>query len=344
LGKTAARPARAKKAPLDVDRHRLLSRRINDLGLKIRGTRLEALIDQVYGELENAGISFRPRTYLSDEWGCPNRIPVIGIPFYLADPVLCTLEDEMTGIEAETDAEAIIYLRHEVGHAFNYAYRLYGTESWRETFGPFSRPYDEEYTPAPFSMSFVRNSPGWYAQKHPDDDFAETFAVWLNPESGWRKTYDGTAAMAKLLYVNDAAAVYGKAPPVVKTGRLDMPVEDMTMTLDSWYQTCREVSSKRLPLPRALDIDVRRLFPAGQGQAAGEFLFANRRTLVRGVNSWTGVDRHLVAGLVDELIERAAALNLKTAGSLDPGELARASVFLAALAMNYLRHGQFVPD
>jgi hypothetical protein len=329
---------------LDEKRRQLLSRRINDLRLTIQGTRLEPLIAHVYQELENAGISFRPGTYLSDEWGCPNRTPVIGIPFYLADPVLCALEDDMTGIEAETDAEVIMYLRHEVGHAFNYAYRLYRKKSWRATFGLFSRPYEEEYRPRPFSMRFVRHAPGWYAQKHPDDDFAETFGVWLDPASDWRKMYAGTAAIAKLQYVNKAAALYGKAPPAVNARRLDTPVEDMTMTLDSWYEKCREVSSRRPGLTRALDIDVCRLFAAGKGRPALEFLLANRRTLVRDVNNWTGVDRHLVAGVVDELIERAAALGLKTPDPPRPVELARASVFVAALAMNYLWHGEFVPE
>jgi hypothetical protein len=85
-----------------------------------------------------------------------------------------------------------MYLRHEAGHAFNYAYRLYQTPEWRELFGPFNRPYRERYRPIPFDRNFVRHIEGWYAQKHPDEDFAETFAVWLTPGSRWRVRYRGS--------------------------------------------------------------------------------------------------------------------------------------------------------
>jgi hypothetical protein len=331
-------------ASLSEETRQLLSRRISDLALAIPGTRLEPIIAQVYRELEAAGISLRPATYLSDEWGCPSGIPVIGIPFYLADPVLCAMEGQMTGVEAETAAETLIFLRHEVGHAFNYAYRLYDQSSWRTVFGRFSQPYREEYRPAPFSLRFVRHTSAWYAQKHSDDDFAETFGVWLDPSSSWRETYVGTAAMTKLVYVNQAAATYGRRPPEVNASKFDMPVQDMTMTLDGWYEKCREAYGVRAALPRPLDIDLRRLFPALRGRSAAAFLTGRKGTLVRDVNNWTGVDRHVVAGLVDEVIARIGALRLKTAGARDPAELARASVFVTTLAMNYLRYGRFVPE
>ena len=172
---------------LDEEQQTLLSRRISELPLKIEGTRLEELIAQLYRELERAGISIKPRTYLSDGWGCPNRVPVIGIPFYLVDPKLCNLKGQLTGIEAEGDAEVMMILRHEAGHAFNYAYRIYNEPEWRELFGRFSLPYRERYRVLPFSARFVRHLPGWYVQKHPDDDFAETFAVWLTPGSDWHR-------------------------------------------------------------------------------------------------------------------------------------------------------------
>ena len=344
MGQTEAESTRSSRKRNLSGRRRLLSQRISDLSLTIHGSRLEPLIGHVYKELGGAGIVFRPDTYLSDEWGCPSGTPVIGIPFYLADPVLCTLEDEMTGVEAETDAEVIMYLRHEVGHAFNYAYRLYDKRSWRDTFGQFSRPYREEYKPVPFSMDFVRHSPGWYAQKHPDDDFAETFAVWLDPTSAWREKYAGTGALAKLNYIGKAAARYGRLPPVSQSGALDMPVEKMTMTLDTWYERCRESYGKRPALPPALDIDLARLFPGDRGPAAEKLMLASRQMLIRDVNNWTGVDRHLVAGLVDAVTERIGTLKLKSPGDHEASELARVSAFLTTLAMNHLRYGRFIPE
>src|SRR6266850_2747688 len=183
------------KAPPDVKE--LLSKPIRDLGLKIEGSSVERFVLQLYRELEQKGLKkFRPKVYLSDEWGCPSEEPVIGIPFYLADPKLQKLEREMNDLE---DArEIMMYLRHEAGHAFNYAYRLFATPEWRKRFGPFNRRYRDFYRPVPFSRRYVRHIAGWYAQKHPDEDFAVTFAVWLTPRSNWRRRYRDWPALAKL--------------------------------------------------------------------------------------------------------------------------------------------------
>lgn len=213
----------------------LLFRKIGELPLRIESTHLENLIIRLYKELEMAGIVFKPNTYLSDNWGCPNEVPVIGIPFYLVDPVLCNLKTQMTGINSEDDMHAMMLLRHEVGHAFNYAYRLYEKPEWQELFGRFSLPYSDEYKIDPFSTGFVHHIPGCYAQKHPDDDFAETFAVWLS-NSNWKKTYADTPALVKLLYINKIAARYGKKSPMVTGGDLDMPYEEILMTLGEWYE------------------------------------------------------------------------------------------------------------
>ena len=185
------------KAPPDFQE--ILTKPIKDLGLKLEGSPLERLVQQLYRELERKGLRrFRPQCYLSDEWGCPSGEPVIGIPFYLADPKLARLEKEMNDLEDRR--EIMMYLRHEAGHAFNYAYALYKTPEWRHCFGPFRRPYRDQYRPVPFSRQFVRHIAGWYAQKHPDEDFAETFAVWLTPGSDWQKLY-GAGALKKLQYV-----------------------------------------------------------------------------------------------------------------------------------------------
>lgn len=215
----------------------LLSRKISELPPKIEGTHLEALIFRLYEELEAAGIAFKPNIYLSDSWGCPDEVPVIGIPFHLADPALCDLLAQMSGIEVENDVTVMMILRHEAGHAFNYAYRLYDKPEWKTLFGPFSQPYQDEYPVDPFSTRFVHHLAGCYAQKHPDDDFAETFAVWLTPYSYWQTAYAGTPAFEKLQYVERVTAEYGEKLPIVTGGRVDMPVEEIEMTLGEWYET-----------------------------------------------------------------------------------------------------------
>jgi len=215
----------------------LLSRKINELPLKIKSTHLEELISQLYRELDAAGIDFKPPTYLSDIWGCPNEVPTIGIPFYLADSFLRKIHARLTRAEDEDDLTILKILRHEAGHAFNYAYRLFDYPEWQSLFGCFSLPYRDDYTPDPFSMRFVSHIPGCYAQKHPDDDFAETFAVWLTPFSNWQMIYAHTPALNKLLYVNRMVSIFGHKVPVITGGRLDVPFEEMHITLGEWYQT-----------------------------------------------------------------------------------------------------------
>src|SRR5438128_4925169 len=221
------------KTPSDV--RELLGKRISQLGLRLEGSPVERFVDQLYRELEHKGLkSFRPVCYLTDEWGCPDGQPVIGIPFYLADPQLARLEREMNDLE---DArEIMMYLRHEAGHAFNYAYRLYTTPEWRKRFGPFNRRYRDHYRPVPFSRRFVRHIAGWYAQKHPDEDFAETFAVWLTPRSGWRVRYKKWPAMRKLKYVEATVKRFSTEEPLRKRGLPDITVDDMDFTLEDFYR------------------------------------------------------------------------------------------------------------
>ncbi len=334
-------PAIGKDGP-GTDHGELLSRRINEIALKIPGTRLEALVLQLYVELDRAGICFRPTTYLSDEWGCPDCVPVIGIPFYLADPQLSELEGEFTDIEAEDEAEVMMYLRHEAGHAFNYAYRIYTEREWRELFGSFSRPYRRNFRPHPFSTRFVHHIPGCYAQKHPDEDFAETFAVWLTPDSRWRERYAGTHALAKLEYVDRVAGRYGRQPPLVTDGTLDTPVEELTMTLHTWYEANKDGDGRRPALHRLIDDYLKEIFPEGEGQPAVDVLEANRKGLIQDVYQWTGIDREALSSLFGELRERVRLLGLKT----DPHQASRRmlsmAVLLTTLVMNYQRTGRFM--
>src|SRR5262249_55709425 len=213
----------------------LLGRRISQRGLRLEGSPVERFVNQLYHELEAKGLKrFRPVCYLTDEWGCPSGQPVIGIPFYLADPQLARLEREMDHLE--DDREIMMYLRHEAGHAFNYAYRLYVTPQWRDLFGPYNRRYRDHYRPIPFSRKYVRHLAGWYAQNRPDEDFAESFAVWLTPRSNWRKRYRGWPAQRKLRYVDQVARQVRDVEPPVSTGDFDITVEDMKVTLEEFYR------------------------------------------------------------------------------------------------------------
>lgn len=209
-----AEPATTQPAPEPVP---LVNTRICDLGLKLEGSDVEPFVQQLHRELEEKKIrKFKPQCYLTDEWGCPSGEPIIGVPFYLARKDLAQIEAEHNDLEDRR--EIMKYLRHEAGHAFNYAYRLHRTPEWKQLFGPYRRPYRENYRPVLFSKDYVRYLPGWYAQKHPDEDFAETFAVWMTPRSAWRKKYRGWGAMAKLQYMDRIARELGNIDPLRKRG------------------------------------------------------------------------------------------------------------------------------
>ena len=331
------------KAPPEVQE--ILGKPIRELGLKLEGSPLERFVQQLYRELEAKGLKkFKPLCYLTDEWGCPSGEPVIGIPFYLADPKLARLEKEMNDLE--DSRQIMMYLRHEAGHAINYAYALYKTPEWKELFGPFRRPYRDLYRPVPFSRNFVRHMEGWYAQKHPDEDFAETFAVWLTPRSRWRERYKNWPAMQKLRYVDRMARKLGDADPVRPQGATDITVEEMDATVAEFYE--RELSQQPSPGDLALDTDLEDIFNVSPRKrkgvrAAADLLRENRESLVRKLTYWTGVQRPLVKKLVESMENRVAELGLKVEAAREKECLTEITVYATALAMNYVARGKFVP-
>lgn len=320
----------------------VLDKPIRDLGLKIEGSVLERMVEQLYRELEMKGLrKFRPAVYLTDEWGCPSGEPVIGIPFYLADPALSQLEKETNDLE--DSREVMMYLRHEAGHAFNYAYKLHRTAEWKQLFGPFRRPYHDNYRPVPFSRNYVRHLAGWYAQKHPDEDFAETFAVWLTPRSSWRKRYRGWGAMAKLRYMNRIARELGHLEPLRRRGQTDVTVDEMEITVADFYRrNGEEIGLGDL----ALDTDLRDIFDVSKrrksAQPAQQFVHEHRKAIVDKVAYWTGAQRPLIKKLVESIEKRVGELQLFADTRSQSEHLIRLTVYATALAMNYVTRGKFV--
>jgi hypothetical protein len=325
------------------DAKALLPQRISQLGLRLEGSPVERYVRLLYRELGRKGLThFRPRCYLTDEWGCPDGEPIIGIPFYLADPKLARLEQEIDDLE---DARAIrMYLRHEAGHAFNYAYRLHATPEWRDLFGPFNRPYRERYRPVPFDRRFVRHLEGWYAQKHPDEDFAETFAVWLTPGSRGRQRYRGWPAMRKLRYVARSAREVGGKEPLVRLASTDITVEEMDMTVEEFF---RRQAPPGPPVDVALENDLPDFFlrPGRRRRVrpAVDMVREQQLDLVNKIEYWTGVPRSVVRALVDRIADTVSRLRLLVDTRREAATLIELTAYATTLAMNYLARGSFVP-
>ena len=338
-------PAFEAPTPPQSEQQELLAKPIKSLGLRIEGSPLEKYVLQLYKELDRKGLKrFRPKCYLTDEWGCPDEEPVIGIPFYLADPKLAALEKSMNDLEDER--EIMMYLRHEAGHAFNYAYELYKRDDWKSMFGPFRRPYRDRYRPVPFSRRFVRHIAGWYAQKHPDEDFAESFAVWLTPRSNWRRKYKGWGALHKLRYVDRMARIYGQQEPLRPMGETDVTVDEMELTLEDFYRETRQDESQAIA-DLALDTDLTDIFlkPSARRRngifPAANLLAARRKEIVDKVTYWTGVRRPLVKKLVECIEERVRQLGLVTLHGRENAAVVEITAYTTTLAMNYLTRGRF---
>jgi Putative zinc-binding metallo-peptidase len=319
----------------------ILQKRVCDLQLKLEGSRLEVRVQQLYSELERKGLQkFRPQVYLSDEWGCPSGEPVIGVPFYLADPRLSELERQINDLEDERETQ--MYLRHEAGHAFLYAYKLHHTPQWRELFGSFRRPYREHYKPVAFSRRYVRHMAGWYAQKHPDEDFAETFAVWMTPNSRWREKYKHWPALQKLEYVDRIGHEVGPQEPLKKRGRPDVTVDDMELTVAEFYE--RMLEQEITPDDVAVDADLIDIFQGARRSKhmAAAFVREHRKLLLDKVTYWTGVRRPLAKKLLESIEDRLKQLDLRIDRKREREVLAELSAYMTALAMNYLLRGKFV--
>lgn len=336
-GTSLARSGGVNRSPeWEAERRALLGQRISDLELRIGGSRVERLVAQLYAELAAHGVSFRPPVYLSDQWGCPDGTPLIGVPFYLADARLERLESEMSG-GVEDDAESMRYMRHECGHAVNYAFRLHDRRDWQRLFGRMSRPYRDRYGADPFSRAYVRHILGWYAQKHPDEDFAETFAVWLTPGFDWRESYAGWPALEKLEYVDRVMREIGPLEVAVPTPtEEDLPVEAMRYTVAAHYAADDQTGP--MPDRRQFDVDLRRIFAGADEAPAAEracyFVRRHLHELLGRIAYWTAEPPWVVRRLLEQLAERSEELDLR-AHALEATTLIELTAFGTAVVMNY---------
>ncbi|MGE3401788.1 MAG: putative zinc-binding metallopeptidase [Vicinamibacterales bacterium] len=318
----------------------LLDIRMCDLPLSIEGT-LAIRTERLRQELRDKGLEFPLHFYIADEWFTPDGATAIAIPFYLAHPRLEKLEEaQMFEVEGGDEDWCMRILRHEAGHAIDNAYRLRLRRQRREVFGSPSKPYPEFYTPKPYSKSFVLHLDAWYAQSHPDEDFAETFAVWLTPSSEWAVRYAEWPAGKKLQYMDKLMASLRGVPP-----RVDNPAEvealpQVRKTLRQHYRTKRKHYG--VDYPNFYDRDLRKLFSAAPEFAgnitAAQFIARHRRAVRRVVANWTGIYQYTIDQVLEDMIARSRELKMRLAV---PEDQARQefTVLLTVQAMNYLHSG-----
>jgi hypothetical protein len=321
---------------------KLLDVRMCDLNLAIEGTDVEQRIAQVNAELDARGLMFRPFYYLSDEWFTPDGVPGIAIPFYLAHPRLARLElAQMLEVEGGDPESCLRILRHEVGHAIDNAYRLRRRPTRRRIFGNPGIEYPEYYTPKPYSKSFVQHLDHWYAQSHPDEDFAETFAVWVDPQSMWANRYAGWPAQRKLEYMDRLMRELARTRPRVKSSRRLDPLPRLKKTLGEHYRNKREHYG--LDHPDFYDSDLRNLFSDApqyaKNPSAARFVRRIRKNVRGTVASFTDSYQYTIDQLIEKVIERCRELNLRLTDSEEATTI-DFMVFLTVQTMNYLHSGR----
>jgi hypothetical protein len=330
------------------------SQPIRDLGLTIEGTRLAPVIERFQAELADCGIvRLQPNFYLSTDWGVVFGSVSIGIPFYLAHPELEALHAEHVGhIEGFNRADILRYLRHEMGHVVNYAYKLYEDEPWVKLFGAITQPYLEEYQPQPFSTHYVRHLPGWYAQKHPDEDWAETFGVWMTPGGGWRKQYaEWPGALAKLQYCDNKMTALRAVDPPVNVIELDEEVAQLPFTVEDYY---RQTATPKSEFPPGLDGALRSVFedlgePEVSNESvtrmnAAELLMRLERPLMADVFRWTGHFPEHTRELIRYLAGRAEELQQVYPADRELEAIVGVTTLITSLAMTHVVRGGYTPQ
>jgi hypothetical protein len=319
----------------------LLEVRLCDLKLTVVGTELEARTARLHRELAKRGLLFRPHVWLSTEWFSPDGVAGFAIPFYLAHARLTELEErQMLEVEGGTAHSCMQLMRHETAHALDNAYVLHARADWRDVFGRFDSEYPTHYQPKPYSKRYVRHLELWYAQSHPAEDFAETFAVWLDPASRWRSRYRSWPALSKLKYVDGLMHdIEGKNPTKRARDKVES-IAELTLTLGDYYRAKR--SRYRLALRQTYERDLKRLFSEPTGsrreQSAASFLRKERPEIRKLVSRWTGEYQYAVDRVFSEITRSAQELGLVVAPGA-PHTKRDAILLLAAQTLKYLKRG-----
>ena len=337
----------------ETERYALLTSRVCDLKLDFEETLLSRCIQKLYDELANKKVQFRPRYYFTcggDEWGCPDRVPIIGIPFHRADNRLTRIEREM-GYTTYDKNDLMCLLRHETGHAINYAYQLYSTPGWSGVFGDFGRIYPDNFRFKfnPYSRNYVKSQgePKYYAQAHPDEDFAETFAVWLTPRSNWRVLYRNWPAINKLEYIEQTMQALRFKKPKVPDRPTDSPHNSKTYTLIDYYgENLDDFKDNALGI---YDEDLKWIFPVQSNghskyMPAKDLIRRNRRFLIATIANWTGAKEKVVAPVVIKFFQRCREIGLSLPADEEKYRLASLTALGTTVVMNYLHTGRYIPD
>jgi len=328
----------------NISEEELLLCKINELPLKIENTWLQECIEDLYKELDAKGIDFKPECYLADEWLTPEGETCIGIPFYLAHQTLTRLEKKfMIDAEGENKQWCMKLLRHEAGHAISYAYRFHKRKKWQRIFGSPDKEYSDTYKYRPYSKNFVKHLDGYYAQYHPDEDFVETFAIWLTPDIDWNEKYKGWGALQKLKYVDKIMSeVKGKRPPV-KRNEKTWKLSTLRITLKNYYKRKRHLLAEDFPdfhdsfLGKVFcefSKDKKKLLKAA------DIIKKHRKNILKSATRYSGEKKYIANDILKGMQKRSRELKLLCEAE-ETLVVIEMSTYITSLLMNYIYTGRY---
>lgn len=287
-------------------------------------SRLKHYQQHLRSELGARGIYWVPHLWVSDEWFCPDGVPGIAMPFYLFHPQLMKIQKIQLGfVEGSTERQIMRLLRHELGHAIDNAYGLRKDSLRQQIFGSSRKAYPIRYLPNLYSTKYVNYLGDGYAQSHPDEDFAETFATWLDPKSDWVNRYHNTPAFEKLLCIDKIMkSLKSKKPKLTNK----FCIEPYLTNKDSLKKyILKKRRSLRLDRLHYLDSAYKRHLQRNgigpQSTLVGDYLALHREKLAQTVSDSTGEYKYLVERAINITIKRAQSQRWTAA----KGALAQAS-------------------
>lgn len=299
----------------NLEDEELLKLRIRELRLQYKDSPLTSWVERVQSELAEKQLQLKPAYYFGDEWFSPEGDAAISIPFFLAHPRLRKLERSfMMECEGESESDFLKLLRHEMGHVFDHVFKVSRRKKWQKLFGSNKKPYTpESYRPRPYSKNFVHNIANDYAQAHPDEDFAETFAVWLNPDSHWKEAYRGWGALRKLEYIDELAKEFSNKEHPAPKGKFIYDASQLKATLGHYYK--RKKRNHSFESPDFFDADLLRIFSLPEkgvkSEKASRFLRRHRKQIMETVARWSKERKYVIYDLYSKLVQRSQVLGLK---------------------------------
>jgi hypothetical protein len=319
----------------------ILELKFSDLELSIEKSRVEPLIDQLYKELKNRKLNFRPEVYVAEDWFSVDGVPGIAIPFYVVNERLAKIQKKLLfDAEGYNKKDCLKLLRHEAGHAIDNAFHLRKSKSRQRLFGLSSTPYPDEYSPQAYSRKYVVHLNLWYAQAHPDEDWAETFAVWLNPNSNWKKKYQKWPAIEKLKLVDELMNEIKNKKPLVKVYDRPGNIKNNRRKLKTYYKS--KIEDLGLDQPFYIDPLITRLFSSDpkfkNKKLASQFIRQERKLIRDMVSKWTGQYKYTIDQILSDVILSCKEKKLRLTTSEREARLDLVGM-LTAHTLNYISSG-----